>query len=70
MWENQRATQDLLAGALAERAGGGPPPMRLGVLAGAALSALTTAITTWAQRNDPKVLADLVDEAFTALVQP
>lgn len=66
MWENQRATQDLFADALAAREGATAPGLRLRVLAGVALAVLTTALTTWAGA-DQQPLADVVDAAFATL---
>ncbi len=66
-WQNQDATRDLFAAALARRAGAARPDLRTTVLAAAALAALTTAITAWAATGGTDDLADLVDEAFAAL---
>jgi AcrR family transcriptional regulator len=69
-WQNQDATRDLFAGALARRAGVAEPDLRIRVLSSAALAALTTAITAWAEGNGAAELVALVDEAFTVLGVP
>ncbi|MDQ4011251.1 MAG: TetR/AcrR family transcriptional regulator [Actinomycetota bacterium] len=65
--DNQHATRQLFATALAERAGLTSPTFQLEVLAAAALAALTTALVTWTDGNGSASLIELVDEAFTAL---
>lgn len=67
MGENQRATQRLLAEALADREGADPGELRLQVLAGAALAALTAALEAWVAADGGSALPDLVDAAFAAL---
>lgn len=70
LWENQFSTQELLAAALAARErgeGAGDPGLRLRVLAGTALAALTTALTAWVAAPEHVALPDLVDDAFAAL---
>jgi AcrR family transcriptional regulator len=70
VWENQFTTQELFAAALAARERGdeaGDPGLRLRVLAGAALAALTTALTAWVAAPEHCALPDLIDEAFAAL---
>ena len=69
-WQNQDATRELFAAALAHRERAAEPDLRLRVLAAAALAALTTAITVWAEGDDARDLVALVDEAFTALGVP
>jgi AcrR family transcriptional regulator len=66
-WQNQDATRDLFAAALARREGIARPDLRTLTLAAAALAAVTTAITVWAEGNGADDLIALVDEAFTAL---
>lgn len=70
LWENQFNTQELFAAALAARERGdqtGDPGLQLRVLAGAALAALTTALTAWVTAPDHVALPDVIDEAFAAL---
>lgn len=70
LWENQFSTQELFAAALAARERGdeaGDPGLRLRVLAGTALAALTTALTAWVAAPEHIALPDLIDEAFAAL---
>jgi AcrR family transcriptional regulator len=67
LWENQYATQRLFADALAARAGLPRPTLGLRVLAGAALAALTTAVTTWADGAGTDELPALAAEAFHQL---
>ncbi|MBP2334803.1 AcrR family transcriptional regulator [Saccharothrix coeruleofusca] len=65
-WHNTAATGDLLAAALADRAGR-PVDLRLRVIAAAATAALTTALTSWVEGEGSDDLRSLVDEAFAAL---
>lgn len=70
LWENQFSTQELFAAALAERERGDQaedPGLRLRVLAGTALAALTTALTAWVTAPEHIALPDVIDEAFAAL---
>lgn len=67
MGENQRATQQLFAGLLADREGADPEDLRVQVLAGAALAALTAALTAWVDADGAAPLADVVEAAFAAL---
>ncbi|HEY2764356.1 MAG TPA: TetR family transcriptional regulator [Pseudonocardiaceae bacterium] len=69
-WQNQDATRDLFATELARREGVAETDLRLRVLAAAALAAVTTAITTWADGDGTADLVALVDEAFAALGVP
>jgi AcrR family transcriptional regulator len=69
-WQNQDATRDLFAAVLARRDGITKPDLRIRVLAAAALAAITTAITTWAEGSGATDLVALVDEAFAALDVP
>ncbi len=68
-WEQQRATERLIADALgassdsAER----EPGLRVRVVAAASLAAMTAAVEVWAERNDAGELPDLIDQAFAAL---
>ena len=72
LWENQFSTQELFAAALAARTGDQAvdPGLRLRVLAGTALAALTTALTAWVTAPEHVTLPDLIDEAFAALENP
>lgn len=63
LWENQFATRDLLAGALAD--GEADFPTR--VLASAGLAALTTALEEWVATDGAAELPDLIDDAFGTL---
>jgi AcrR family transcriptional regulator len=70
LWDNQFSTQELFAAVLAARERGdkaGDPGLRLRVLAGTALAALTTALSTWVAAPEHIALPDLIDEAFSAL---
>ncbi len=69
LWQNQISTQELFAAALAEREGGdgAQPGLRLRVLAGVALVTVTTALSDWATGPNDDVLADVIEEAFSAL---
>ncbi|MER7661038.1 TetR family transcriptional regulator [Streptomyces sp. NPDC096193] len=68
-WENQYATQQLFADALGGRRRG-QSDLAVRVLAGAALAALTTALTLWVESEGARELPDLVDQAFLALRDP
>ncbi|GAA3735281.1 TetR/AcrR family transcriptional regulator [Salinactinospora qingdaonensis] len=68
LWENLHATQRLLERALDDTdATGATAPLRLRVIAGASVSALTTAVVTWAENDGHPELPQLVDEAFAVL---
>jgi len=67
IWENEYSTQQLIAGALAQRAGLDGPDLRLTVLAAATQAALLTAVWTWAEDPAARPLADLMEEAFDIL---
>jgi AcrR family transcriptional regulator len=62
----QDTTRDLFARALARRAGLPKPDLAATVQAAAALGAIATALTAWAQSGESDLL-DIVDTAFTAL---
>ncbi len=62
----QDATRDLFARALARRAGLTPPDFASTVQASAALGAIGSAMTAWAERDDVDPIA-LIDAAFAAL---
>lgn len=68
LWDNQFATQELFAVALAAReSGAADPGLRLRVLAGTALAALTAALAAWVAAAPDVALPGLVDEAFDTL---
>jgi len=64
--DNQYATEQLFAEALAER-GSGEITYELRVYAAAALAALTVALTHWVDSDGAEDLPGLVDRAFDAL---
>ncbi|MFC8277066.1 TetR family transcriptional regulator [Streptomyces sp. NPDC057271] len=66
VWENQYATEQLLAQALAARRPKADT-LRMRVTAAAALAALTTALTVWVDSEGAEELPALVDQAFEAL---
>jgi AcrR family transcriptional regulator len=68
--DNQHATRQLFAAALADRAGLASPTFQLEVLAAAALAALTTALVTWTDGDGSVGLITLIDDAFAALRDP
>lgn len=63
--DNQFATRDLLAGALAD----GDPTFATRVLASACLAALTTALEEWVATDGTAELPDLIDDAFGVLTE-
>jgi AcrR family transcriptional regulator len=65
--DNQLATRELFAHAVADRAGLAAPTYELEVLAAAALAAMATALETWAAGDGADDLVALVDEAFKVL---
>ena len=67
IWENEYSTQQLIAGALAQRAGLDEPDLRLRVLAAATQAALLTALWTWAEDPAARPLPDLMAAAFAIL---
>ena len=62
----QDASRDLLASALARRAGLSQPDLAATVQASAALGAIAPAAMAWVESDDADFVA-LIDEAFTAL---
>lgn len=66
-WQNQDATGELFATALAHRHGDAEPDLGTRVLAAAAVAALATALTAWVGTDGTTDLIFLVDEAFIAL---
>jgi AcrR family transcriptional regulator len=63
LWDNQAATQQLLARGL----DGGEPSLAARAVAAGCLAAITTAILDWAEQDDVEPLPDLVDRALAAL---
>lgn len=63
LWENQVATRELLAGALAD----GAPDFTTRILASVCLATLTTALEEWVAADDSVELPDLIDDAFRVL---
>lgn len=63
LWENQVATRELLAGALAD----GEPDFTTRVLASVCLATLTTALEEWVAGDGAADLPGLIDDAFRAL---
>lgn len=66
VWENQYATEQLFAQALAVRLRE-EPTLSTRVLAAASLAALTTALTYWVDSDGAEDLPSLVDQAFLTL---
>ncbi|MER7173975.1 TetR/AcrR family transcriptional regulator [Streptomyces mesophilus] len=66
VWENQYATEQMFAQALAARRPDADP-LRTRALAAAALAVLTTALTAWVDSDGAEELPTLVDQAFQAL---
>lgn len=67
MWEQQAATQRVLAGVLAGRTGADPADYRVLVAAAACAGAVTTAVQAWADSGGGKHFTTLVDRAFDLL---
>ncbi len=69
LWEQQRATERLLAAALVPSGdlGRGEHELRSRVVASACLAAVTTAVEVWAEGNGARDLPDLIDQALTVL---
>jgi AcrR family transcriptional regulator len=65
LWENQTATQELLAGAV----DGGEPTFATRILASACLATLTTALEEWVATEGTANLPDLIDDAFQVLTE-
>ncbi|MGI5154557.1 TetR family transcriptional regulator [Microbispora sp. CA-102843] len=61
------ATIDVLAGAVAERAGRDPHSLAVRALAGAVMGVLLPALFAWVERDGATPLPDLVDEALGCL---
>jgi len=69
-WRNEEATRHLVAEALGRRDGASCQELALQVLAGAAVAAITAAISSWVATDGADDLVVLVDEAFEALGVP
>lgn len=67
LWENQYATQELFAHALAARTGLSQPSFGMKVVAAAALGTITTALTSWVDGPAGRPLSEVVDEGFGEL---
>jgi AcrR family transcriptional regulator len=69
LWEQQAATERLIARALAlaDRADPDSDDLRLRVVTAACLATVTTAVGLWAESGGAGELADLIDQALTAL---
>lgn len=67
LWEQQLATERLIARALAVPSGDDGSEMRIRVLASACLSAINTAVLMWAENDGAEELPDLIDQALTTL---
>jgi AcrR family transcriptional regulator len=63
LWDNQAATQQLLARGL----DGDEPSLATRAVAAGCLAAMTTAILTWAEQDGAGQLPELVDQALAAL---
>jgi AcrR family transcriptional regulator len=66
LWEQQAATEELIARGLAARRGG-EPDLATRVVVAACLAAVTTALTLWVDGDGMKPLPTLVEQAFDAL---
>jgi AcrR family transcriptional regulator len=66
-WIAQEATRDLIANALARRAGAAAPDLATNAQAAAIVAASGTAITAWAADGGTRDLVAAIDEALTAL---
>ncbi len=69
LWEQQHATERLIADALATSWGsaGGEGELRARVIASACLAAVSTAVAVWAEGNGVRELADLIDQSLCVL---
>lgn len=67
LWEQQAATERLIARALAAQSGRNEMDLGTRVIAAACLAALTTAVVAWAENDGADELPDLVDRALVAL---
>lgn len=69
-WEHKTADEQLITRALTTHPGHKENDLTTRVLAAAAVAALTTAITIWAQNNGEPDLAALLNQAFDAFQTP
>ncbi len=69
LWEQQRATEHLIATALAASSdpGDGERDLRARIVAAACLATLTTAVEVWAESNGTRELPDCIGRAFAVL---
>ncbi|MDA8216483.1 MAG: TetR family transcriptional regulator [Dehalococcoidales bacterium] len=67
LWEQQMATERLIAAALASSSDRGPNDISTRVVAAACLAAITVAGTIWVESDGVQELPDLFDQAFTNL---
>jgi AcrR family transcriptional regulator len=66
LWEQQAATEQLFARALADRRGG-EPDLATRVVAAACLAAVTTALMVWVEGNGEDALPAVVDRVLVTL---
>ncbi|GBD17324.1 Putative mycofactocin biosynthesis transcriptional regulator MftR [bacterium HR26] len=69
LWEQQAATERLIARALAAGSGQEEDNLRLRVAVAACLAAVTTAVLVWAENEGADELPALIDQALSALRQ-
>lgn len=67
LWEQQAATELLIARALAAQAGHREAGLETRVIAAACLAAVTTAVVLWAENDGAEDLPGLVDRALAVL---
>jgi AcrR family transcriptional regulator len=67
LWEQQAATERLIAHALDDRPSRDRDDLRLRVVTSACLSAVTTAVVMWAESDGTDDLPDLIEQALTTL---
>jgi len=67
LWEQQAATERLVAQALGGHADEEASELHLRVLASSCLAAVTTAVAVWAERDGAEELPDLIDQALICL---
>jgi AcrR family transcriptional regulator len=67
LWEQQAATERLIARALSGHPGQDRDDLRLRVITSACRAAVTTAVAMWAERDGSPELPDLIDQALAAL---
>ena len=69
LWEQQAATERLIARALAAHPCQAGDDLRLRVVVAACLAAVTTAVLVWAENDGADELPALIDQALSALRQ-